>query len=529
MKHPFQFAWLVAGLAFFLGVPGARAVSYLPGSDAKWRVYRSPHFELFSQASEANSRGFVHKMELLHALFYGCAEETLRQPKELTIYYFKSRRDYIAYVPPPLQHNAGAVFQGGADRSLILLAEDSIAEDSQAVLNRAYIHHLFDLAEERPTPWYRAGMAEFFCTMEVKGDKLLVGRANGAMLRELQAKPFPALTGLFEVPAAGTPRRYAYDRGEVAAEGAAQAWALIHYFNAANAGLDPRQLAKFEAYLRAARERYDAAKAAEAFRELCGIDYASLQARLNEYVRHGRYRLAVFEAPGIPPASSYAQEEVDPQRIALRLGELQLRTTRSAIGKQQVLAAATRNPPETRALEALGNDALADNDVTRACEYWQRAIDAGSTNPALYRELARVASARWFQQFDYDFRLSEERVGELRALLAKSIAIAPNQQAAYALLAWVEASAPTVQPANLTLIQQQFADLGEKRPSTLLAIAVIYAHRRQTDEAGRLLDRLVEMDPAPDILNCVQIVRARLAHQAKPEANQAAPEGGAPD
>jgi hypothetical protein len=502
--------WLTLFLLLFLGASSASALSYLPGSEAKWTIFRSPHFELLSQVREEKSRTFLHNLEILHALFFARSGESERQPKELTIFYFRSRNDYSAYLPPEMQYRAGALFQKGADRSVILMAEDSTSEETQAVLYRAYVYHLFDIVEERPTPWFQDGLAEFFSTLEKKGDKLHIGRSNAAMLRELGGRPFPSLERLFEIPLPGSPQRLAYDRMDTPVGARAQAWALVHYFQAANGGLDLRQLGKFELYLRSVRDNYDASLAAEKFKELCGISYSDLQARLSDYLKSGRYQISVIDSSIVPAASTFPSGVCPAPLVEMRLGELLYRTTRSPIGKQLLLQAANYNPPDSRALEVLGDGAVKDNDVTLAGEYWRSAIQAGSKNPAIFRELARFASARWFRQFDYDFRMSEEKIDELRALLAKSIEVAPYQQAAYALLAWVEASAPKSSPSNIRLIQQHFSDLGENQRSTLLAVALVYARRGQAKEAERLLVQLESMGTTPDLAKCIQIFRSRL-------------------
>lgn len=393
----------------------------------------------------------------------------------------------------------------------MLLAAGLATEEVQTILFRAYIYHLFQEIEMYPMPWYFYGLAEFFCTVEIVGDKLQVGRANGKMLRELRATSMPPLDRLFFIPDP-------LDAGKVAARAVddgrsirAPSWAFIHYCNVGDSQIGSEQVADFEAYSRSVRERFDPAAARRKFQEIFKRDYASMQQALDGYVQRGSYKMFQIPQPKIDASATYSRVELNQTQAIECLAELSFRTTRSPTGKQVLLAAATGAPPRTRALEVLGTDATRDGDVRSASERWEQAIAAGSTNPAIFRELARIATARWFQRFDYYFRLPPAELERLRALLRRSIENAPNQIAAYALMAWVEASANEPSRANLKLIQEHFQSLGDERQSTMLALALICVRLHHEKEADELLTRLEVANPPERLRDCIKIVRTQLA------------------
>jgi hypothetical protein len=150
--------------------------------------------------------------------------------------------------------------------------------------------------------------------------------------------------------------------------------------------------------------------------------------------------------------------------------------------------------------------ALMEGDEHIALQRWRDAAAAGSTNPALYHQLALREGGRWFRQFDYYFRLPEERADELRSLLLRSIKNAPQQSVAYEILAWVESAAPRPDIANVNLVQKRFADL-QDRAHTLLALAMVRIRLGDREAALSLLDDIAALGPSLHTQRSVSITR----------------------
>ena len=165
--------------------------------------------------------------------------------------------------------------------------------------------------------------------------------------------------------------------------------------------------------------------------------------------------------------------------------------------------------PEARLNELLGTEALHAGEADVARDRWLQAVEQGSTNVAVFRELGRLESNLVFGYFDLDYRMPAERCTRLRTLLDKSLAAAPEQSAGYEMLAWVEATAPQPDVAAVIRVQQRFNTLKNK-PRTLLALTLVRIRLGKTEEALQMLDDLAKIGPDDWVKYCSELTRARL-------------------
>ena len=150
---------------------------------------------------------------------------------------------------------------------------------------------------------------------------------------------------------------------------------------------------------------------------------------------------------------------------------------------------------------------MRDGDQLTARERWSQAVEAGTRNPAIYRELARMEMSNLFSQFDVYFRVPEENVTRLRSYLSQSIEFNPEQSDAYEMLAWVEAFAEKPSIKKLNLAQRAAANLTRKE-RMLLALAFARMRLDKTDEALEMLAVLERMDPEPWEIYGIEAIRA---------------------
>lgn len=501
--------------ALFALAPAAAAD--FAAAQKKWQHYQSPHFELFSRNSDGSSRELLRNLELLHALFFSTFRFAERRPAEVTVYYFQSDRELVAYKSANYSKDRelAAYYKASPDRSVIALSAEYGLESTQHIIFHEYIHHLFRATGEEPPLWYNEGMAELFSTLEIGSSGLILGKPLPGHVALLAREDLLPLATLFAVDHQSS----IYTQGQHAGLFYAESWALLHYSFFGKHGPTQERLDDFLRF--AAAQRWATGGSEElraAFRQKVGIDYPAMEGLLESYVRTGRYAARRVSQPKIAPPESYPQRAVSREEMRERLAELALRVNRDPRGKLVLLQALEKDPANIRALESLGADALVDGDEATFRERWERAIAAGSRNPALYHEFARFEGRRWFSQFDYYFRLPGQKTEELRQLLLRSIERAPDQVVAYELLAWVEATAPAPNPAHVNLVQKHFPALKEQH-RTLLALALVRARLGDPDTALQLLADLERMvEPESSLLWQVRLVQRRL--QAKPEGEE---------
>jgi tetratricopeptide (TPR) repeat protein len=277
--------------------------------------------------------------------------------------------------------------------------------------------------------------------------------------------------------------------------------------------LDPAKVEQLQNYFRNESPEADEAVRRQVFKDTLGIDYPEMEKRLAEYAQKGTFYCYKAKLPQITDMKTYERRAMSKDEIGLRLAELSLRVNQSANARLRLLEAAGKNPANARYWEVLGSDAWISGDADVAQERWQRALEAGSDNPAVFHELGQMEGRRWFANFDYNFRLPDGRAQQLRTLLQRSITCAPEQNDAYEMLAWVEASVSKPEIANIALVEQRGKTQWPK-PRTVLALALVRVRMNERESAIKLLDQLDKMNPEYWVASAAETVRAKLEDRA---------------
>lgn len=489
------------------------------GVDDKWRHYQSPNFELFSRATEFDSRTLLFRLEVLRALLKDKLHLEDRAPMPVTIYYFSTVRDFRAHLPERFRRNDSyrASYRTDVDRGIMLLAPTLSEDAGHQLALSSYVQHLFRMAGGSAPLWLRTGFAHLFETLEVQQERVIFGRPHPGRVQELRDRtlmPLESLMGIDE----GDPL---FTKDAATTLYFAQSWAVVHYWYLGQHKLPRDGLNTFVAFATGTRGA-TAAQVHDAFREQLGMEPAAMNTQIDRYVATGRYSSRRLPLPKVASQDSYGRRNVMREEIRERLGEVALRTTQSPAGKFALLDAVGRNPANTRALEALSADSLREGNADLARKYWQQAVEAGTTNPAIYAELAKIEGRRWLQHFDYHFRFAPEVADRLRHLLVTSLKAAPRQTEAYEMLAWVEACAPGPSIANVNLVQSRFKHLDDKA-HTLLALALVRLRLNDRVGAEQLLNEVEEFDANLRTLQAVETTKAILEGRPprrleKPEA-----------
>ena len=199
--------------------------------------------------------------------------------------------------------------------------------------------------------------------------------------------------------------------------------------------------------------------------------------------------------------------KMDFPEIREQLAELDLRANQSGKARLAFLRAVDQVPVKPRRQEVLGADSWLQGEPDRARERWEKAVDAGSANPAVFHELGLMESRRWFDHFDYYFQMPSDLALRLRRLLNRSITCAPEQSDAYEMLAWIEATAEKPDIANVNLVQKRFGALTHKGP-TLVALAMLRVHLNDWDGASVILKQAEDTQPSAALAAVIRDIRA---------------------
>jgi len=514
---------LSLGLVLLFDAVFAAAPDPYPGLARKWQYYQSPNFELYSANSERESRDVLERMELLRALFLDIFQLKARLPQPVTIYYFDRQADFDGY--KPLRFRGGDARYLGfcnnfPDRTVITLAPARDRDSAIEVIYHEYIHYLFRITEQNPAPWFNEGVAELFSTMQDDDEWLQLGQPVVGRVLELQRGRMMPFEQLFAV---GYDSPVFKDRSH-SGMFYAQSWAFLHYCYFGVNKIPPDKMSLF---LRIAGSS-EIQRNPELFRSVCGdllgLDYAGLMREMERYILRGRFQGRKAKRPAITPRQEYSVRSAAREEMQVRLAELSLRMTESPYANLLVRERLEK-APEARLRELMGAVALIAQEPDIAREHWNAAVELGTSNAAIFRELGRLETSAIFRQFDLDYRMPEKRAAYLRALLQKAVECAPEQSLGYEMLAWVEALSGKPDIASLNRIQARFSTLNEKA-QTLLALVIVRLRLGQNDEALQMLDQLDRFKPDDWTLFGAELTRARL--EGRPVDRERLPKRAAP-
>lgn len=512
--------WCLLGWALLGGPALSATEEALPAAAGKWKLFQSPHFELYSQATDLTSRNLLKKLELIHAFYSETVPLPAREARAVSVYCFARTKDFRVYVQADAQPESLGHFVTFADRGVMTFSDELDTEVALEVMQIQYILHLCALSGREVAPWLRWGMGFLFSTLDTRGGRIVFGKPDSYRNSLVRKKQEFSCARLFLFSG-----RFS-EQADIDAFHA-QGWLLLHYLFLGQNDIPRERVIQF---LQAVCDWPVGKDAAElqrrqaTYEALLGVSFAELDRQVELYRRRGKFESQSLPRPKTPPVDSFTVRPLSREEIGLSLAELDMRTRQSGQAKLMLLSAASAQPPSARALEVLGAVEAAGGNSTAAREFWRQAIDAGSDNPAVYQQLGRLEAQHLLAQFDLYFRLPPARAEQLRALLVRSIAQVPGQASAYEALAWVEAFAPRPSAKNINLVQSVFLQL-DKRSLTLSALA--FARYRLGDLAGaeEMLDLVENEDGRAEMQKLARELRLHMKkHPVAPAASSNAAE-----
>jgi hypothetical protein len=398
----------------------------------------------------------------------------------------------------------GGFYLPGRDRAVISVAPTEGSESARQLIFHEYVHHLFRSAEQEPYAWFNEGMAELLAGFRVEGNELQIGHPLLGRLRALQTEKLLSLETLFVM----TPQTANSRSDDHTGLFYAESWALLHYWLFGESGLPAEGVKRF---VEVAEDpsKINVPNMRAFFRDCFGMDYPEMEKRLDRYVHSGSYRWGRQPLPTLEPKNSYTKEPLSRDEARLALADLGVRVNDSPSARLVLFKAMEDAPASPRPFETIGAAAARNGDEDSMIDYWEKAAAAGTSNVAIYRELALAECRKYFRKFDYDLRLPPEESSRLRTRLKLSIDHEPLQIAAYEMLAWVEAFAADRSIPNVNLVQGHFHDLKDKA-RTLVALAMVRVRAGQPQDALKMLKQLPTLERDHWAAQAAEVITARI-------------------
>jgi hypothetical protein len=339
-----------------------------------WRLTKSPHFEVYSQAADETARSTVLWLEQLRAFFL---QQTGQESDSLPPVRVIGFRSISEYQPYRLRPTSDGYFVGTGSRDYIVMVTMGTSEFHVAA--HEYAHAILHAGGLQLPPWLNEGLAEFFSTIHIGERAITLGGEPQSNLSQLRHGAWMPLSELLTLPA-DSPVRDARDSAGLFY---AQSWALTEMLV-----LSPEYGPRFHAFLTALSSGAPSLKALTTVYAKSGDTIAS---DVHAWVRN-RSRFTPVPLP--PLVTSKIQVEVSdvPEFSAqLILADLLLAAGELARAEALYRELARARPESADVSAALGTIALRQGDNDRGRRHWKHAIDQGVTDAMLCYRYAVLA------------------------------------------------------------------------------------------------------------------------------------------
>jgi tetratricopeptide (TPR) repeat protein len=331
-------------------------------------------YRIFSNAGEARTRQVALQLLQFREALALTTDLDLQVQGPIRIFVFRNGRDFDAVrkaMFDPRSAGKTGVFVGRGDGAYIAI--DASAE------RRSYslvFHELTHLYLSRSVPgaplWYDEGMAEFYSTLTVSGDRATIGAPIIPHVRYLRRTARPLrLSRLLNLTSESPEYKSAFGHTPIYAS----SWILVHYLKS-----DPDRQKLLRAYVRKARTM----PPDSAFREVFGMTAAEMEPQLRFHARRLFYpqqlvRVAVPEVGGIGELAP-----VPPDELLGELGHFLLsgHAGGRAMAQQLFATAVARNPGNAAAHTGLALLADLRRDYAVAARHYGEAIQMGAGSEA---------------------------------------------------------------------------------------------------------------------------------------------------
>jgi hypothetical protein len=264
------------------------ALLLLLAAPGAWVEVRSPHFRVVSDADAGEARLVAKELEKIRSVYQSVVGPDDEPPDPILVFASADAEGFEALLPAKWREEGGRIWAGlfleAPSGYALLLRLDLRGDLRFRTVYHEYFHHLTRRAIGRLPPWLNEGLADYWATIDIRDEEVLVGRPDYDYLALLKRKAPLPLETLF---AAGSDSPH-YRREEKMTLFYAQSWALTHFLQS-----DEARRRALTAYVSRLGGGADPLQAA---RETFG-DLEKLEEDLRRYVRSRRFHGARLSTP----------------------------------------------------------------------------------------------------------------------------------------------------------------------------------------------------------------------------------------
>jgi hypothetical protein len=461
-----------------------------------WVELRSPHFIVYTPASEKDARNIANQFEQIRALFHAAFPRLHTNPAQpVVILAVKGEKGMKELLPEQWEvkghvHVAG-LYQPGLDKHYVILQLDAEGNNPYHTLYHEYTHSLLHLNFAHLPLWLDEGLAEYLGNATIGEKESRIGVIDPTHLYILQQNRLMPIETLLAVEH-DSPY---YNEANRASVFYAESWALVHYLL-----LDPdaRQKQRMAHFLDAWNQSHDQIEAA---RQSFG-DLKKFGQVIDGYVRREAFYNGVVQNSQEAADRQLTARPVSPAEVMALRGDFFVHHNRPEAGKPLLEEAAKQDT------------SLPLPHVALAGLYYRQQNPQGMQNEAA--EAVRLGDSGFFTSYLMAMsRLhlgisSEEAQKSVIALLEKSIASNSLFAPSYDLLSEVYALSPDTQTLAInSSVQAVRADSSDLEYAVRLTELLLNNNR--DGEAKIVSDRILKAAATPEEREMARELTTRVA------------------
>ncbi|MCD4751425.1 MAG: tetratricopeptide repeat protein [Thermoanaerobaculales bacterium] len=464
-------------LCFCLPVSSAAKAPKVPGTFLR---ARTPHFTIYSNASERKTRRLAVDLERFSQTLLFLLPGTVTAPSEEMVFYvFRGDRDFERYTPSASRKRPIAGYYTNTGEGSFAAVNAGAWDDYRHTLFHEYVHE-FLRRNYRPLPgWLDEGLSEYFSTFRLDGTVAEIGRPIENYVTLLRNRAVMSLDELFTFERGTHGRRNDAQIHRFYAE----SWALVHYLMLGDRGRAPELMRYVQAI-------QSGVPLDEAFSAAFSCSREDLLQELRVFISKNALPFSKFPLDGLQLDESVNLQELSDTEALCALGELIAHSDRDNLAgaEEHFGAAVARNPNCARAHHGLGYIADRRGRHNQAEQHFEKALrhDPGNAT-ALFRFGRNLLHRLQDKLAEEGGATTPEAFEAARRLLRKSLEIEPEAPTVWATLGFSYALDPQPPPGGIEIMQRAI-QLRGPRWTLVSNLAVLFVKEGQWQTSREIFE-----------------------------------------
>jgi hypothetical protein len=286
------------------------ALSALAGEG--WISVRTPHFEIWTTASQESALEALDRLEFMRAYFAQASTGLTPSDKPVRVVAFSNSGEFNAYRP---NSHSPAYFVGGPERDVLVLGR--LTREDLRHLSHEYVHALVRQSRLKLPVWLEEGLAEFYSTVEPAADGAVVGKFPEWKRRKSVAGQRAGLAQLVSVGQ----KSAEYRESALASRFYTESWVLVHMLYTS-----PAYRTNAAEFLRLSSEE----SVETAVQGALKTGAEEIEREFQSYSWNEAIRV---ELPALDKREPWVGSDADSEEVSLQLAELQSRIARMNLGQ----------------------------------------------------------------------------------------------------------------------------------------------------------------------------------------------------